>query len=227
MGEAMGARIVLLHATPVAVEPVHAAFRTEWPDAEVSDLLDSSLSTDRARTPELTPELTDRFVRLARYAHGTGAHGILATCSAFGEAIERADRELDVPVLKPNEAMFRDALTRGDRIGMLATFGPSVASMESEFAGIARAAGSAATLRTVLVADAMTRLRAGDAERHNELVARHASELADRDAIVLAHFSTSRAAARVREATAVPVFTAPESAVRALRAAVDLPEESP
>ncbi|GAB2780974.1 aspartate/glutamate racemase family protein [Amycolatopsis magusensis] len=210
--------ITLLHATPVAIEPVHAAFRTEWPEAEPADLLDSGLTTARARTPELTGELTSRFVALARYARSTGPAGILATCSAFGKAIEQADAELDVPVVKPNEAMFRAALAHGTSIGMLATFAPSVASMEEEFAAIAQ--GVPATLRTVLVPGALDVLRAGDAEAHNRLVAAAAPNLADVDAIVLAHFSTARAAPGVREAVAVPVFTAPESAVRALRVAV-------
>src|SRR5215469_14543628 len=93
-------RIGLVHATPVAVEPIRASFAAAWPDAELANLMDDSLTPDRAKAPEITPALTERIVTLARYARGIGSHGILFTCSSFGSAIERAASLLDVPVLK-------------------------------------------------------------------------------------------------------------------------------
>ena len=77
---------------------------------------------------------------------------------------------------------------------MLATFAPSVLTMTEEFDEFVRATGSKATLKTIVVDGAMDALRKGDAKTHNELVAARAPELGDCDAIMLAHFSTSRAA---------------------------------
>ncbi|MFV0361103.1 aspartate/glutamate racemase family protein [Tropicimonas sp.] len=211
-------RIVLLHATPVAMEPVLSAMTRLWPEALAVNLLDDGLSHDRAQeTGALSERLTARLMDLGRYAVGQGADGILATCSAFGPALDRMAADLPVPVVKPNEAMFRQALRQGRRIGMLATFGPSVAAMEREFHDFAGEAGAEAELTTLLVADALDRLREGDGETHNRLVARRAAELDAMDAIMLAHFSTSRAAALVHGRVGVPVLTAPEAAVRAMR----------
>ena len=134
-------RIVLLHGTPVAVEPIQKSFATRWPEAEVVNLLDDSLSVDRAKDHDLTPRMFERFMELGGYAQRIGADGILVTCSAFGPAIERMTRELPMPVLKPNEAMFKAAMTRGQRIGMLATFAPSVLTMTEEFDEFVRATG--------------------------------------------------------------------------------------
>lgn len=210
-------RIVLLHATPLAMVPVHAAFQALWPEAELVNLLDDGLTTDRAREDNLSPAMIDRFVSLCRYGQSIAAHGLLITCSAFGPAIERAAGELTIPVLKPNEAMFQDAIRAGPRVGMVATFAPSLLTMEEEFREEAQRMGSTAELTPVVVPEAMAALREGDAVTHNRLVSERSQELEGFDAIMLAHFSTAQAAPALRALTGTPVLTAPESAVARMR----------
>jgi len=210
-------RIALIHAVSVAMAPVHEAFRRLWPEAECVDILDSSLSRDRERDGRLTEAMVGRFLALAGYAEANGAAGILFTCSAFGEAIEAAAAQARVPVLKPNEAMFEAALAAGERLAMLATFQPSVAGMEAEFRAMAGAARSAATLESLCVAGAMKALQDGDAAEHDQRLAIAAPRFADRDAVLLAHFSTARAAAAVKAAVRCPVLTAPGAAVEKLK----------
>lgn len=216
----MTPRIALIHAVTVAIDPIASAMRELWPEARAMNLLDDALSPDRELAADLDPLLGERIVNLATYAVSAGASAILYTCSAFGPAIDIAKARFRIPVLKPNEAMFESALAAGRRIGMVATFAPSVASMEDEFAEIARAKGSEARIETRLAEGAMAALKGGDAERHNELVAREAERLAHCDAVMLAHFSTSRAYARASAAIAAPVLTSPRSAVQALRVMV-------
>lgn len=213
-------RIVLLHATAVAVDPVKAAFAELWPEPELVNLLDDSLSPDRAKSNELTPEMIERFVSLGRYAYSTGADAILVTCSAFGPAIERMAGELPIPVLKPNEAMFHAAVAQGQNIAMVATFRPAVVTMEAEFSDYVRQTGSQARLTTFVVEPAMAALRAGDAETHNLLIAELAGELAGFDTVMLAHFSTSRAQAALSPLLSVPVLSAPRAAVTRLRSLI-------
>ncbi len=161
--------------------------------------------------------MSSRIAALGAYADSIGAHGVLYTCSAFGPAIEAVAAGSARPVLKPNEAMFLKALSAGSRIGMLATFPPSVASMEAEFAAEAARAGADAQLITILVPGAIDALKAGDAATHNRLLAEAAPRLADCDAILLAHFSTSVAREAVEAAVDRPILTAPDSAVAVLR----------
>jgi Asp/Glu/hydantoin racemase len=214
-------RIVLIHAVAVAMAPVHAAFQEQWPEAECVNLLDDSLSPDRARDGDLTEAMSERIRTLADYAVGTGADGILFTCSAFGPAIEAVARTLPIPVLKPNEAMFEAALAQGRRIGMLATFQPSVGSMEEEFRVEAGQRAIEASIETICVPEAMAALRRGDAETHNRLLAQAAPSLAGCDAVMLAHFSTARAAAAVGKALGRAVLTSPDAAVAKLRPLLD------
>jgi hypothetical protein len=220
-------RIALVHAVTVAMAPVHEAFTRLWPEAECTDLLDTALAIDRERDGELTAAMRRRIGVLASYAAGTGAAGILFTCSAFGEAIEAAASP--IPVLKPNEAMFEAALASGRRIGMLATFAPSVAGMEEEFRQLAALRGVPSRIETICVEGAMSALKAGDGSAHDRLLAEAAPRLAQCDAVLLAHFSTARAEAAVRAALdlalpgsglSCPVLTAPGAAVATLKSLV-------
>ena len=216
----MTTRIALIHAVAVAIEPVQQAFAQSWPQAECCNILDDSLSVDRERDDALTEAMTRRIIALAEYGVGLGAAGILFTCSAFGAAIEAAGARAPIPVLKPNEAMFEAALAIGCRIGMLATFAPSVASMEEEFREMAETRRTPAAIETYCVPGAMAALRSGDAAEHNRLVAEAAPRFARCDAVLLAHFSTSRAASAVSAALDRPVLTSPGSAVAKLKAVI-------
>ncbi|MFZ3236086.1 MAG: hypothetical protein WA184_12055 [Stellaceae bacterium] len=64
---------------------------------------------------------------------------------------------------------------------------------------------------------AMAALKAGDDATHNRLVAAAAPRFGDCDAVLLAHFSTSRAAAAASTALGRPVLTSPGSAVAKLK----------
>lgn len=218
----MALRIALIHAVAVAMQPIQDAFARLWPEASCFNLLEDSLSRDRERDRDLTPAMAARIGALADYAASTGAAGILFTCSAFGSAIEQAASRLTIPVLKPNEAMFEAALASGHRVGMLATFAPAVSGMEEEFRELAARDGMHdARIRTVCVPDAMAALRRGDAATHNRLLADAAPQLADCDAVVLAHFSTSRAEQAVSAALGGPVGTSPAAAVLKLQRALE------
>jgi Asp/Glu/hydantoin racemase len=210
-------RIALVHATPAAVDPIKQAFAEAWPEPDLVNLLDDSLSRDRALTPQLTDGIFGRFDALGHYAVSLGADAILFTCSAFGPAIERVARSLTMPVLKPNEAMFAEAIAIGGTIGMLATFEPSIASMSEEFQEQAKQAGASANLKSVFVPGAMAALLAGGREQHDILVAEAAAQLGGCDAILLAQFSMAPAAGRMRSQSSVPILTSPASAVAALR----------
>lgn len=206
-------RVALIHALRHSPPPIEAALRAGWPEAAAMNLLDDSLSADLARDGRLTPGMTERFLTLARYAAGTGARGILFTCSAFGPPIEACARALaPLPVLKPNEAAIGEAVGMGRRIGLLASFPGSLASMPAEFPPDVEVV-------PCLAEGALAALDAGDPERHDRLAAEAATALRGRcDVVLLGQFSLARAAPAVASATGLPVVTTPESAVRRLRA---------
>lgn len=204
-------RIALIHALRHSPPPVEAAFARLWPEAGLMNLLDDSLSADLARDGALTPGMTERFLTLARYAAGTGADAILFTCSAFGPCIEACAAALPgLPVLKPNEAMIEEAQAYGCRIGLLASFPATLASMPREFP-----AGTEVV--PCLAEGALEALDRGDMAGHDRLAAQAAMALVDCDVIALAQFSLARAASAVAAASGRLVLTTPDSAVRKLQ----------
>jgi hypothetical protein len=210
-------RIALIHALRLSVAPTADAFKRLWPEATLMNLLDDSLSADLARDGALTPAMTDRFLALARYAVATGADGILFTCSAFGPCIEACARALaPVPVLKPNEAMVEEAIAIAGphgRIGLMATFAPTLASMPPEFA----LAAPGIEVTPSLAIGALAALDSGDGAAHDRAAVDAAGALASCDVIALSQFSLARAAGPVGLASGKTVLTTPDSAVRKLQ----------
>jgi Asp/Glu/hydantoin racemase len=210
-------RIALIHATPLAIEPINAAFKALWPQATTTNLLDDSLPPDLVRDGRITETMIGRFVELAQYVRKAGADGILFTCSAFGVAIEAAKAALDVPVLKPNEAMLDEAVAAGTRIGVLATFEPSIPSFVAELEALAQARGVRLELDLKAVPGAMAALQAGRSEEHDGLIAAAAAGMKACDAILLSQFSMASAAASIAPGRDCKVLTSPASAVVRMR----------
>jgi Asp/Glu/hydantoin racemase len=214
-------RIALIHAVRVAIDPIAAAFRQGWPEAETVNLLDDGLSRDLERSGTLEGPMTERIGALAAYASGLGADGILYTCSAFGAAIDQARAASRIPVLKPNEAMLEAALDAGRSLALVATFAPTLPSMSAELEALAGRRGVRVRITPVFVPGAMRALDAGDGAAHDRLVAEAARPLAGHDAILLAQFSMARAAPAVAGATGGMVLTSPATAVAKLRRLVE------
>ena len=211
-------RIALIHALAHSIAPVNAELDRAWPGCVRMNLLDDSLSGDLAASVAgLDEAMTARFVALVDYAVSTGVRGILFTCAAFGPCIDAVARRWpDVPVLKPNEAMIADAARFGRRIGLVASFAPTLATMPAEFP-------ADVTVLPMLADGALDALTLGDAPLHDRLVVGAARRVAAQgcDAVALAQFSLARAAAEVERAVRVPVLTAVGSAVRLLRERVE------
>lgn len=216
-------RIALIHALEESVLPIRTAFAEVWPGAATFDLLETSLAPDRALAGRCDEDMVERFRTLSRYAAGTSGAGgatraILFTCSAFGPAIDAVKADLRIPVLKPNEAAFAEALSLGRHIGLCVTFAPSLASLAAELEQMASAAHAQIEISPVLADGALAALKAGDGDEHDRLVLHACARLTDVDVVVLGQFSLARAAVPLRGHLNVPILTTPHSAVRALKA---------
>lgn len=210
-------KIYLVHAQPVSMAPVEASFRAHWPQARLAHLLDDSLFSDFLLDQRLTEAMILRFRELGRYCAAAHADAILFTCSAFGPAIDAVKRDQSIPVLKPNEAMYDELMTRRGRIALLATFAPSLPSMLAEIEEQMKAKGVRLQIDTHLVEGALDALQHGRPQEHNRLIAEAAGAFADHDAIAFAQFSMAPARELAQTRVRAPILTTPDSAIRKLK----------
>jgi Asp/Glu/hydantoin racemase len=213
-------RIALIHALQDSQRPTWTAFQSGWPEADIFNLMDDSLPRD-LQVDGMDP-LVNRFLNLGNYAANmeVGGHktnAILFSCSAFGPALKAVQRSLSIPVLRPNEAAFEEALESGKRIGLMVTFGPALPPLKAELEEIAKERGLQPEIITGVAKGALEALQAGRAGEHDEIAAETASGLPPVDVLVLGQFSLARAAPAITARRSVRIITTPDSAVRKLR----------
>jgi hypothetical protein len=219
-------RIALIHATTLAMQPVQDVFGQLWPEAQCRNLLDDSLTADLAAAGRLNTHIYQRILDLAQYAQAQNVHGILFTCSAFGSAIEAAQAGISIPVLKPNQAMFEEAIEQcrqlgGQRkIGLLTSFAPATHAMMEELEEELTRSKSPIQAISACEPDAMELLKSGDAAGHDQKLRAAALAMPLCDVYLLGQFSMACAQACVQQALARPVLSSPASAVRSLQRSI-------
>jgi hypothetical protein len=207
-------RITLIHALRESLPPIHEAFARLWPEPELRNILDDSLSADLERNGVLDERMTERFLTLGRYAIHSGTDAILFTCSAFGPCIDAVAADLaPLPVRKPTAAMVAEAVALGGRVGLVASFEPTLSSLMSDFP-------ASHEVVPILARGALAALGRGEEREHDRLVVEAVTK-ADVDILALAQFSLARAAPAVRELSGKRVLTTPDAAVRELAHALN------
>ena len=219
-------RIALIHALAESIEPTTAAFRKHWPSAQTFNLLDDSLAVDRGTEPESTDDIHRRVRALAGYALNAATSevktaAILFTCSAFGESIAMARRDIPIPVLTPNEAAFDAAMDHGKNIAIVVTFAPSAGTLRDELETMAASRNINVTVSTHLVEGALDALQNGRTADHDSLIAQKVQRLGGKDVILLGQFSMARAAGKIVTPSHQKLLTTPDLAVQRLRDLVE------
>ena len=152
---------------------------------------------------------------------------ILFTCSAFGSAIDAVKKRLPIPVLRPNEAAFEQAVAQANRIGLVVSFGPSLEALTAELQAVAQGQGKPVRISAAIADGALAALKRGEGEEHDRRALAAARTLDDVDVLVLGQFSLARAHHMIAAALDKPVLTTPGTAVAALKGLFSFPASFP
>jgi Asp/Glu/hydantoin racemase len=214
-------RLAFIH-TVGSLPPTFEGLAAELdPGLETAHTVDETLLADAIAASAVPPATAERLEAHVRAALDAGADLVLVTCSSMGGATDELAERTGWPVTRVDEAMADRALELGSRIGVLATLR---STLEPTAALVRRRAGEREVLVVPRLAEgAFKALKAGDPERHDELVrAAFRSLLGTVDVIVLAQASMARVAESIaEEAAGTPILVSPrlglERAVGRLR----------
>ena len=184
------------------------------PDIEVRHLLHSEYLDEAIRAGEIAPDLTSRVRATMRQAAVDGASVVVCSCSTIGGAGEFEDRFLRI-----DRAMAERAVATGSRIGVAACIDSTVGPTTELIRKVAAERDAMVELRTISLAHAWPKFKAGDTEGYIADIARGLRKnAAGLDVIVLAQASMARAALLCAD-LGIPVLSSPRLGVEAAIAA--------
>jgi len=216
--------VTFIHTSPAAVGPLMQFYAGAAPELEITNLLDDGLLRLLAAGRE--QDVRRRLEEMLRAAAETYAPELaMVTCSSVSkELTDSLARDFRFPVLKIDYPMARRAVRAGRRIGVAATFPPTLAPTSRLLRAAAAEAGAEIEIVEEVAPEAYQALLANDAATHDELLAAAVENLQNKDVstIVLAQVSMARTLPLIEPGARVPVLTSLHTSLEAIREALGL-----
>ena len=204
----IGKTLGIIHAAVFTANTVTPYCQEILPEVEIMHLGDDTIQRDNLRAPVGTiPKVN--FFKFATYCHfleEAGVDLIMLGCSTFNQAAEHARPMITTPILNIDRPMMDLAVQQGKRVGLLGTLPSTMPSSERLLRQAAAEAGREVDVVPVLCAEAFKILRAGNPQKHNEILLEAIDRLSrEVDAIVMAQVSMSVLEKELTN-TRVPVY---------------------
>ena len=218
-----GKKLGIIHAALISTGAAQRFATEVIPEVEVVHFVDDTIqNTNFACAPgTIPPGNYAKFTQAALSQQEYGVDLILLACSTFNRAVELARPMIRTPMLQIDRPMMDLAVRHGTRLGLLATVPTTVPASERLLRLAATDAGKTVEIKTRLCADAFAALKAGQVEKHNEMLLAEIDRLSGEvDAIVLAQLSMSALEPHLKS-TKVPVYNSGRTAFTHIRALLE------
>jgi Asp/Glu/hydantoin racemase len=215
-------KAAFIHTSPPAIAPLMQFYTEAAPELEITNLLDDGLL--RLLSAGQTATAQARLSDMIRTASATyGAELAMVTCSSVSkEMVEQLDKDFELPVLKIDYPMARRAVRAGKRIGVAATFSPTLVPTGKLLSEAAAEAGTEIEIIRQVSTEAYEALLSGDAATHDKLLLAAIEQLDRRQVavIVLAQVSMARILPLLDGRISVPVLSSLHTSLEAVREAL-------
>lgn len=215
----MKRKVGFIHTSPAAIPPLTDFYRDNAPELDITNLLDDGIlrffskgdeGGAEARLQDMLCDVRDAY----------DAELAMVTCSAVSRSlVARLADATGLPVVKIDDALARQAVAAGSRLGVLVTFPPTQAVTRKLLEDTAAEAGRTLELRFHLMPEAYEALLAGKYDRHDAILLDGIRELARQplDAIVLAQVSMARILNKLPDTGGIPVLSSLSASLTLIR----------
>ncbi len=154
--------IFVVHTVAVSQTEIMGHFHDLAPSVIIRNIVDDSLLTEVIRNDGVTTHVRQRMIDYFIGAQNAGADVILNQCSSVGEVAEFAQELVDIPIVRIDRRMARNACGMGNRIGVVATLPTTMGPTCRLIQRSADALGKSIEITEGLAAGAFDALIAGD-----------------------------------------------------------------
>jgi len=212
-------KVAFVHTSPAAINPLMQFYNESAPELEITNLLDDGIL--RLLSANNLSVVQERLANMLEAAAEIYAVELaMITCSSVSnEMVVRLNDEFDLPILKIDYPMARQAVRAGDRIGVAATFPPTLGPTSKLLTEAAAEAGAMIEIVSGVTSAAYDALLAGDAAKHDELLIALIEQIEKQGvaAIVLAQVSMARILPHLNGRSRVPVLSSLPTSLEAIR----------
>lgn len=172
--------------------PFTKPFEDKNQDIKVFNIMDDSLLADTRKYEGMTPLIATRMLNYAKAAEGSGADGIIVTCTSVNQATKYIRPLLNIPIINIEEPVAGLAVKNGKKIGILATLPTSPNAIGRTIMEKAEEMGKEVELVSLVAEGAFDELCAGNRDKHDQMVCDSLYKLAEQvDVIAFAQISMS------------------------------------
>ena len=190
-------KLALIHTVDWFHMSVVKPFALPWlektPGVELINICDDSLLKESLAAGAATPDALRRIVQYALCAENAGADVAMVTCTTVNEAAKLARRMLKIPVFNIDEPMAREAVEKGDSIGIIATVPTSAPATERLLLEAAAEKGKKIRIEKAINREAFEALMKGDRLTHDRMIYKEIDAMAEKvDIIALGQISLAQ-----------------------------------
>ncbi|MEG2604635.1 MAG: aspartate/glutamate racemase family protein [Clostridia bacterium] len=204
----VGKTLGIIHAAVFTANTVAPFCKEIIPEVEIMHFGDDTIQRDNLKAPVGTIPKVNlfKFTTYCHFLEEAGVDLIMLGCSTFNGAAALARPMIETPILNIDRPMMDLAVAQGARIGLLGTLASTMPASERLLREAGHDAGKELHVTPVLCEEAFRVLRAGDAQKHNEMLLEAIDALSKEvDAIVMAQVSMSVLEKELTN-TRVPVY---------------------
>ncbi len=186
----MERKMAILHTTPLTVSPLKELALKKLPGITVVNFVDDSILPQLLQNGGDISEVEERIIQYAKFAEEVGTQVILNACSSVGEVVSKACKQVNIPIIRIDEAMAEEAINKGERIGVVATLSTTLNPTMKLLKQKAERLNKEVKFQSMLADEAYQKLSSGDKQGHDERLAEVLTNIAQEvDVVVLAQAS--------------------------------------